>query len=214
MTVAVGVLSSGSGTNLQALLDADLGPARIARVIVNVPGAKAIDRARGADVPVRVIDHKEQPSRAAFDAEVVRQLRADGVQWVAFAGFMRLVTPAFLDAFPGRVVNIHPSLLPAFPGVDAQRQAFEAGVCITGCTVHLVDAGMDSGPILAQTAVPVLDGDDVHALRGRILAAEHDLFPRVLRALAEGRLQLDGRRARFKGLDAPDVRLCSMEGAR
>jgi phosphoribosylglycinamide formyltransferase-1 len=182
-------LASGSGTNLQALLDADLGPARIVRVVVNVEGAGAIARAEQAGVPVSTIPHRGR-SRVEFDAEVVRRLQADGVSLVVLAGFMRLVTPTFLDAFPGRVINIHPSLLPAFPGIDAQRQALQAGVRISGCTVHLVDAGVDTGPILAQAAVPIHADDTEADVRQRILEQEHALLPGVVRAVAEGRLEV------------------------
>lgn len=210
MSVPIGVLASGHGTNLQALLDGDLGPARIARVIVNVPGAEAIHRAEAFGAAVTVLDHREHRPRRVFDQRAVDVLKADGVQWVVFAGFMRVVTSTFLDAFPGRVVNIHPSLLPAFPGVDAQRRALEAGVRITGCTVHLVDAGVDAGPILAQSAVPVLDDDDPEALRERILRAEHDLLPRVVKALAEGRLDASGDRPRLRGLAPVEGRLTSL----
>jgi phosphoribosylglycinamide formyltransferase-1 len=139
----------------------------------------------------------------------VKVLRQRGVEWVVLAGFMRIVTPVLLDAFPHRVVNVHPALLPAFPGVHAQRQALAYGVRIAGCTVHLVDAGTDTGPILAQAAVPVLDGDDEASLTARILAQEHVLLPRVLQWIAEGRLAVtaprgEGTRARvaFAGVDA------------
>lgn len=200
--VSIGVLASGAGTNLKALLDADLSPGRVARVVVNNPDAGAIAHAEASGVPVTVVDHRQHRARRAFDAEVVDVLRAEGVEWVVFAGFMRIVTSTLLDAFPGRVLNIHPSLLPAFPGTDAQRQALEAGVRITGCTVHLVDSGVDTGPILAQIAVPVLDDDDVERLRRRILEAEHTLLPRVVRALARGRIDTSGPRPRLLGLDA------------
>lgn len=212
--VPIGVLASGTGTNLAALLASDLGPGRVVRVIVNVPGAGAIDRARAAGVPVTVLDHREHRPRRVFEQRAVERLKADGVAWVVLAGFMRVVTATFLDAFPGRVVNVHPSLLPAFPGVHAQRQAFDAGVRIAGCTVHLVDVGVDSGPILAQAAVPVRDDDDPERLEARILDAEHALLPRVVRALAEGRLDTTGPRPRWVGLDAPDGRLASLSEVR
>jgi len=194
VTVKVGVLASGSGSNLQALLDADLGPAQVAVVIVNVAGAKALERAKAAGVDAVFIDHRGHGSREAFDQAVVDALVAHGVEWVVLAGFMRLVTKVFLGAFENRVVNIHPSLLPAFPGVKAQAQALAAGVKVTGCTVHLVDDGMDTGPVLAQVAVPVLPGDDEIKLSQRILQQEHRVLPRVVRALAEGRLVQDGPR--------------------
>ncbi len=186
--VKVAVLASGSGSNLQALIEADLGPTELALVIVNVPGARALERAQAAGIPAQCIDHKAFDSREAFDQAVVDALRAHAVDWVVLAGFMRLITPVFIDAFTHRIVNIHPALLPAFPGVKSQGQALQAGAKITGCTVHLVDAGMDTGPILAQAAVPILPDDDAPRLSRRILKQEHRLLPAVVRALAEGRL--------------------------
>jgi phosphoribosylglycinamide formyltransferase-1 len=191
LVITLGVLASGSGTNLQAILDA-VGAgkldARVAVVISNVAAAGALDRARAAGVPAVVVEHGKYPDRRAFDTAVVEVLRARGVEWVVLAGFMRLLSDVLLDAFPMRVVNIHPALLPAFPGVHAQQQALEYGVRLTGCTVHLVDRGTDTGPIVAQAAVPVRDGDDEETLRLRILRREHELLPRVLQWIAEGRL--------------------------
>jgi phosphoribosylglycinamide formyltransferase-1 len=189
----LGILCSGSGTNLQAVLDAvESGRlrAKIGVVISNVATAKALDRARAAGVRTVIIDHKAYPSREAFDAALVESLRANEVDCVVLAGFMRLLTPVLLDAFPQRVVNIHPALLPAFPGVHAQAQALAYGVRVTGCTVHLVDAGMDTGPILAQATVPVLDGDDEETLRERILVKEHELLPAVLQWIADDRVEV------------------------
>jgi len=206
MTVAVpaptrvGVLASGGGTNLQALIDAgargDLGPARLVVVGANVPGCGALGRAQAAGLDTFVVEHRGFLSREAFDQAVVEALRARQVELVVLAGFMRILTPGFLAAFPDRVVNIHPSLLPAFPGVHSQAQAFRHGVKVAGCTVHLVDSGMDSGPILAQAAVPVLNDDDEESLRLRILAEEHKLLPAVVRAFAEGRVAVDPQRRR------------------
>src|SRR5689334_16105429 len=168
----IGVLVSGTGTNLEAILNA-IGEGRLASnvavVISNKPEALALERAKKAGVPTRVIPHRDYPSREEFDAALVAALREAGVDWVVLAGFMRLITKTMLSAFPSRIVNIHPSLLPAFPGVDAQKQAFDYGVKVTGCTVHLVDEGTDTGPIIAQREVPVLDGDDADTLRRRIL---------------------------------------------
>jgi phosphoribosylglycinamide formyltransferase-1 len=202
--IALGVLVSGSGTNFQAILDAiargDLD-ARVAVVVSNVAGAGALERARAAGVETVVIEHTAFADRRAFDARVVEVLRSRKVDVVVFAGFMRLVTDTLLDAFPMRIVNVHPALLPSFPGVNAQRQAFRHGVRITGCTVHFVDGGIDSGPIIAQAAVPVRDDDDEEALRLRILAKEHELLPQVLQWIAEDRLTIEppptpGARAR------------------
>jgi phosphoribosylglycinamide formyltransferase-1 len=193
-TLDLGVLISGSGTNLQAILDATMQgslDARVRLVVSNKAEAKGLERASRAGVGTRVLSHKEHPDRASYDAALVEALKEAGVRWVVLAGFMRLLTPVFLDAFPGRVVNIHPSLLPAFPGVDAQAQALAYGVRVTGCTVHLVDAGTDTGPILAQAAVPVLPTDGRDTLATRILQREHGLLVQVLRWLAEGRLRLE-----------------------
>jgi phosphoribosylglycinamide formyltransferase-1 len=194
----VGVLVSGSGTNLQAILDAgahgELGGARVVVVVSNVAGVKALGRAEAAGVPAVVLPHKQFGSRQAFDEALVATLKERGVELVALAGFMRIVTPYFLQSFPQRVINIHPSLLPAFPGIHAQKQALEYGARITGCTVHFVDEGCDTGPIIQQATVPVLDGDDEAALTARILVEEHRLYPAAIRALAEGRVNVAGRR--------------------
>jgi phosphoribosylglycinamide formyltransferase-1 len=208
----VGVLASGSGTNLQALIAAaqrgDLGPARLAVVGVNVPGCGALERAERAGIATFVLDHKAFASREGFDAALVETLRQHQVELVVLAGFMRLLTPAFLAAFPKGVVNIHPALLPAFPGTHAQRQAFTYGVKFSGCTVHFVDHGTDTGPIIAQAVVPVLDTDDEEGLRARILAEEHRLLPAAVRAVAEGRVSVEGRKVRVRdAVVAPDARL-------
>ncbi len=190
--VSVGVLLSGGGTNLQALIDAAAQPdypAEIAVVISNREDAGGLERARAVGIPAIWIPHRGK-ERAAFEAELVAALQAHQCQWVALAGFMRILTVTFLDAFPGRVLNIHPALLPAFPGVHAQAQAFNAGVRVAGATVHLVDAGMDTGPIIAQGAVPRLPEDTVEDLQQRILAVEHQLYPAVLRWAVQGRVHV------------------------
>jgi len=191
------VLASGGGTNLQALLDAqaksELLPGQIVLVGANVPGCGALSRAEKAGVPTFCLDHKSFVGREAFDAALLETLRKHAVEAVVLAGFMRLLTPSFLEAFPARIINVHPSLLPAFPGVHSQAQAFRYGVKVAGCTVHFVDAGMDTGAIIAQSAVPVLDDDDEEALRLRILAEEHRLLPQAVRDLAAGRLEVRGR---------------------
>ena len=193
----LGVLVSGGGSNLQALLDACARPdfpAEVALVVCNVPTAHALERARKAGVPTAVLEHKAYGSRADFDRALGEALVAAGVEWVCLAGFMRLLGADFLGRFPGRVLNIHPSLLPAFPGLHAQRQALERGVKVTGCTVHFVDPGMDTGPILAQAAVPVLPGDDEAALSARILQQEHRLYPLAVRLVVSGAARWeDGR---------------------
>jgi phosphoribosylglycinamide formyltransferase-1 len=213
-----GVLASGGGTNLQALIDTwqrgALAPAELAVVGVNVAGAQALDRAEKADIPTFVLSHRSFASREDFDRALAAELRGRGVELVVLAGFMRVLTPAFLDVFPHRVINIHPALLPAFPGVHAQRQAFEYGVKISGCTVHFVDAGTDTGPIIAQAAVPVLSGDDEESLQKRILAEEHRLLPAVVRAVAAGRVGVQGRRVTVAGgaVADTDARLRSPGG--
>jgi phosphoribosylglycinamide formyltransferase-1 len=194
----VGVLISGRGSNLQALLDAEargeLG-GRVAVVISNVAGAAGLERARRAGVPALVRDHRGRP-REEHDRAVLADLRAHAVELVCLAGYMRLVSTVLLDAFPHRVLNVHPSLLPAFPGLDAQRQAWQHGVKVSGATVHLVEAGLDCGPIVLQEAVPVLEDDTPETLAARILAAEHRLYPRAVRLLLEGRCRVEGRRVR------------------
>jgi phosphoribosylglycinamide formyltransferase-1 len=202
--IALGVLVSGSGTNLQAILDAIAAKtldARVAVVVSNVAGAGALDRAREAGVEGVVVDHKAFPDRRAFDAAVVEVLRERGADVVVLAGFMRIVTDVLLGAFPMRVVNIHPALLPAFPGVHGPRQALDYGVRVSGCTVHFVDGGTDTGPIIAQEAVPVLEGDDEEALRLRILAREHEVLPRALQLISRGLVRVEpvaGGRARVR----------------
>jgi phosphoribosylglycinamide formyltransferase-1 len=200
----LGVLISGRGSNLQAILDAvERGEldANVRLVLSNKKKALGLERAQKAGVPTKAIGHRSHASREAFDAAMVAALRAAGVEWVVLAGFMRIVTPVFLEAFPGRVVNIHPSLLPSFVGVDAQQQALDHGVRVSGCTVHLVNAGVDAGPILAQAAVPVRDGDDRDSLAARILEREHPLLVQTLQWIAEGRLEAEGSKVRLRGVD-------------
>jgi phosphoribosylglycinamide formyltransferase 1 len=195
----VAVLISGRGSNLQALIDAQragtLGGA-IAVVVSNVAGVPGLDRARAAGIPALCCPHQGQ-SREDHDRALVALLREHDVDLVCLAGYMRLLSPVFLEAFPGRILNVHPSLLPAFPGRDAQRQAWEHGVKISGATVHIVEAGLDSGPILMQEAVPVAEDDTVERLSARILEAEHRIYPRAVRFVLEGRHERDGRRVRL-----------------
>jgi phosphoribosylglycinamide formyltransferase-1 len=199
----VAVLASGSGTNLQALIDSaargELGPARLTVVGVNVPDCRALARAQEAQLATFVVDHRRYTVRDDFDRALVAALDPHDVGLVVLAGFMRLLGPSFLRRFDGRVINIHPALLPAFPGVHSQRQAAVYGVKVSGCTVHFVEAGVDSGPVIAQAAVPVRDDDDDASLTARILVEEHRLLPAVVRALAEGRVIADGRRVRVTG---------------
>lgn len=198
----VAVLVSGSGTNLQSLLDAAASteyPARIAVVVSNVPGVRALERATLAGVPTRVLPHQGYPDRVAYDRALVETIAPFGCRIACLAGFMRLVGPTFLRAFPGGVLNVHPALLPSFPGLHSHRQALEHGVKVTGCTVHLVDEGTDTGPIVAQAAVPVLDEDTEETLQRRIQEQEHRLFPLALGLLASGRLRVEGRSVHVEG---------------
>lgn len=191
MTLALGVLVSGSGSNLQAILDGISSGALDAEckiVISNRPDVFALERAQKAGVKTAVLDHKTFETREAFDKKLASTLQAEGVEWLALAGFMRVLTPEFLETFKDKVVNIHPSLLPAFPGVNAQKQAFEYGVKVAGCTVHFVDHGVDSGPIILQASVEVKDEDTVESLRDRILEQEHRIFVEGLSLIAQGRV--------------------------
>ena len=194
MPLDLGVLISGRGSNLQAILDATASgrlDARVRLVISNRAGVQGLARAEAAGVPTCVVNHKDFATRQDFDAAMVDTLRKHDVSWVVLAGFMRIVTPVLLDAFPYRVVNIHPSLLPAFPGVNAQAAALAHGARISGCTVHLVDAGTDTWPILGQAAVPVLHGDTEASLSERILQREHELLVHVLSAIAQDKLVVE-----------------------
>lgn len=208
------VLASGSGTNLQSLIDhrqkGTLAPAELAVVGANVPGCQALSRAEQAGIPTFVLSHKAFANREAFDRALAAELRGRGVELVVLAGFMRVLTSAFLDAFPNRVLNIHPALLPAFPGTHAQKQALDYGAKLSGCTVHFVDAGTDTGPIIAQAAVPVLPDDDEDSLRQRILAEEHRLLPAVVSAVAAGRVTIEGRRVQVAGATASAACLRSL----
>jgi phosphoribosylglycinamide formyltransferase-1 len=214
--IRIGVLASGSGSNLQAILDATREgriDGTVATVIGNVPGARALERAQVAGVPAELLPSKGVTDRAAYDREVVRRLSARRVDLVCLAGWMRIVTPAFLEAFGPtassrgcpRVMNVHPALLPAFPGLHAQRQALEYGVRISGCTVHFVDAGTDTGPIVVQAPVPVLPGDDEASLSARILAEEHRIYPLAVQWFAEGRLEVRGRHVTLRDAGAPTL---------
>jgi len=197
VTLALGVLASGRGSNLQAILDACARPgfpARVAVVISDRERAPALDRARAAGVGALWVDPKDFADREAFDLALVRKLESRGVGLVCHAGFMRILSPAYVRAFAGRALNIHPSLLPAFPGLHAQRQALDHGAKVAGATVHFLDESVDTGPIVAQAAVPVEPGDTEETLAARILVQEHRLYPEAIRLFAEGRLRIQGRR--------------------
>jgi phosphoribosylglycinamide formyltransferase-1 len=199
--LAVGVLASGRGSNLQALLDACAAPgfpARVTVVISDRQHAAALERARAAGIEALWIDPRGFGDREGFDLALVRELEARKVGLVCLAGFMRILSPACVRALAGRALNIHPSLLPAFPGLHAQRQALEHGAKVSGATVHFVAEGVDAGPIVLQAAVPVEPDDTEETLSARILAEEHRLYPAAVRLFAESRLEIVGRRVIIK----------------
>lgn len=199
--ITAGVLISGTGTNLQAIIDrvADGSlDCRIALVISNRAQAAGLERATRAAIPTRVIDHHEFATREAFDGALADALRAAGVELVVLAGFDRLITRVLLDAFPNRIVNVHPALLPAFKGLHAQRQALAYGARITGATVHFVDEVEDHGPIILQGAILVAPDDTEETLAQRILEVEHRLYPAAIQLFAQGRLVVEGRRVRIR----------------
>lgn len=192
----LGVLVSGRGSNLQAILDAinaDRLVAKIGVVISDNSEANALRRVAGMDIPTAVVERKNFASKQEFEAAIIAQLDLHHVELVVLAGFMRILSPQFLNRFPARVMNIHPALLPSFPGLDAQAQALRYGVKIAGATVHFVDEGMDSGPIILQEAVPVEDYDTVATLSERILHLEHRLYVRAIRLYCEDRILIEGR---------------------
>ncbi|NLW82555.1 MAG: phosphoribosylglycinamide formyltransferase [Desulfovibrionales bacterium] len=202
MTIALGVLVSGSGSNLQAILDRVREgslDADIRVVIANRADALGLARARKARISAASVLHTDFPQREDFDRELVRLLREAGVEWVALAGFMRILTPEFLTPYAGRVLNIHPALLPACPGLHAQRQQAEHGVRLAGCTVHFVDEQMDHGPIVIQAAVPAFADDDEASLGARILDMEHRIYPQALQWIAQGRVRVQERQVVVAG---------------
>jgi phosphoribosylglycinamide formyltransferase 1 len=192
------ILISGRGSNMQALLEARL-PARICAVISNEPSAKGLEIARGFGVPTRVVHHRDFAERGAFDRALIDAIDEYDPDLVVLAGFMRILTPAFLARFEGKVINIHPSLLPAYQGIDTHRRALRDGVKIHGCTVHFVTPDLDSGPIIVQAAVPVLPQDTEQTLAARVLEQEHRVLPQAVRWFFDGRLQLAGNQVRLAG---------------
>ena len=192
----IGVLLSGSGTNLQAIIDeiANGLPVEIVHVLSSRPDAYGIERARAAGIPVTVFDRSCYEDREAADARIAAIMQEAGAEYLVMAGYMRKLTPVVLDTFPDHVLNLHPALLPSFKGAHAIQDAWDAGVKVTGVTVHLANEDYDKGPIVAQRAVPVLEDDDIDALEARIHETEHIIYPEVLRAIAEGRMILDADR--------------------
>ncbi len=196
----LGVLASGRGSNLQSIMDAcDSGfiPGRVAVVISDNKDAYALERARRAGIPAVHVSTKDYKDKAEYEQNITSILNEHGVQLVCLAGYMRLVGKTLLNAFPGRIMNIHPALLPAFPGLHAQEQAWRYGVKFSGCTVHFVDEGMDTGPIILQAVVPVYDNDTVETLADRILQQEHRIYPEAVRLFATGKLVVEGRKVRI-----------------
>ncbi|GFN22196.1 MAG: phosphoribosylglycinamide formyltransferase [Thermoanaerobacteraceae bacterium] len=197
MSLPIGVLASGRGSNLEAIIRArEAGelPVELKVVISDKREARALRIAAEHGIPAEFLDPRAFPDRVSYDLALAARLKEAGVELVVLAGFMRILSPAFLEQFPLRVINIHPALLPAFPGLEAQRQAWEYGVKISGCTVHFVDVGVDTGPIIAQAAVTVEDGDTPETLAERILEQEHRLLPEAIRWIAQGRVRVQGRR--------------------
>ncbi len=199
--IRIGVLVSGSGTNLQSIMNAcDCSEidGQVCVVISNVPGVYAIERAREKNVVTVVVPHTEYPDRESFDKQLVKILTEYRVDLVALAGFMRVLTPEFLRCFSGRVMNIHPALLPSFPGIGVRQKALDYGVRFSGCTVHFLDEGVDTGPIIIQAVVPVYPDDSEEVLKDRILKLEHKIYPKAIQLFAQGRLTIKGRKVHIR----------------
>lgn len=193
----LGILASGRGSNLQSIMDQTAGGrinAEIAVVISDKKEAYALERARVAGIPACHVNYRDFPSKDAYERAIVDLLQQHGVELVCLAGYMKIVGKIILSAFPNRVMNIHPALLPSFPGLHGQEQAWAYGVKFSGCTVHFVDEGMDTGPIIIQAVVPVCDEDTADDLSARILEQEHRIYPEAIRLYAEGRLKVEGRK--------------------
>lgn len=200
--LSLGALVSGRGSNLQAIMEAIDGgklAAEVSVVISDQAAAPALEKARGRGIEALFLDPAAFPDRETYDSALAAELKRRGVGLVVLAGFMRIITPAFIRAFPMRIMNIHPALLPAFPGLHVQSKALRHGVKFSGCTVHFVDEGVDTGPIIIQAAVPVLDSDTEESLAARILRQEHLIYPRAIQLFAEGRLSVEGRRVLAAG---------------
>ena len=198
----IAVLISGSGSNLQAIIDtSEKGeiPCTVGLVISNKADAYGLVRAKKHGIPTEVVDHRSFPGREEFDAKLVEILRGSGAELVCLAGFMRVLTPVFVRAFPNRILNIHPALLPSFPGTHGPRQALSYGVRFSGCTVHFLDEGVDTGPVIVQAVVPVYDDDTEETLAARILVQEHRIYPMAIRLFFAGKLHLEGRRVKVIG---------------
>lgn len=196
MALKIAIVASGSGTNAQAMFDlitAGRLDAEVVLVVSNRPGAKVLERARAFGAPVAEMDHKAYADRESFDAALAQRIAASGAELVVLAGYMRMLTPVFLRAFAGRVINIHPAILPSFPGVHGGPDAQAWGVKITGCTVHFVDEKMDNGAVIIQAAVPAQPGEDIDDLMNRIHGFEHRVYPQAIQWFAEGRVRVEDR---------------------
>ena len=190
----VGILVSGNGSNLQAIIDEKIVSCEIALVISNKPDVYAIKRAQSNNIPVEIINNKNFETREEFERQLIKSLDSRGIELIVLAGFMRVLTPLFVRHYKKRIINIHPALLPSFPGVDAAKQALEYGVKYSGCTVHFVDDGVDTGPIVLQAIVSIQDSDTEQTLLERIHKEEHRVFPEAVRLFCEGKIKIEGRR--------------------
>lgn len=190
----VGILVSGNGSNLQAIIDEKIASCEIALVISNKPDVYAIKRAQSNNIPVEIINNKNFETREEFERQLIKSLDSRGIELIVLAGFMRVLTPLFVRHYKNRIINIHPALLPSFPGVDAAKQALEYGVKYSGCTVHFVDDGVDTGPIILQAIVGIEDSDTEQTLLERIHKEEHRVFPEAVRLFCEGKIKIEGRR--------------------
>jgi len=190
----VGILVSGNGSNLQAIIDEKIASCEIALVISNKPDVYAIKRAQSNNIPVEIINNKNFEIREEFERQLIKSLDSRGIELIVLAGFMRVLTPLFVRHYKNRIINIHPALLPSFPGVDAAKQALEYGVKYSGCTVHFVDDGVDTGPIILQAIVSIGDSDTEQTLLERIHKEEHRVFPEAVRLFCEGKIKIEGRR--------------------
>ncbi len=198
----IGALASGGGSNVQSIIDhieAGKLAAELVLLLTDNPDAGVLKRAARHGIPFAIIEPENYENRDEHDRAMIEALKAEHVELVVLAGYMRIISPEFVRAFPGRIMNIHPALLPAFPGIHVQAKAAAYGVRFSGCTVHFVDEGMDTGPIILQAVVPVLPEDDGDSLGARILRQEHRIYPEAIRLFAEGRLQIEGRHVRILG---------------
>ena len=190
----IAIFVSGNGTNLQAIIDANIKSAKIAVVVCNKPEAYAVKRAEKNKIPVEIVNHKDFNDRKAFEEEIIRRIKKYRIDFVVLAGFMRILSPYFVGYFKNKIINIHPALLPSFPGVNSAKQALDYGVKIVGCTVHFIDEGVDTGPIILQASVTVADDDTEETLLEKIHKEEHRIFPEAVKLFCEERLKIEGRK--------------------